>query len=186
MTPTTVDEISDAMEKVFGRHRAEIKSITGVYKREASTMGNRVEKVQAMIDAFVQSALMLLLGFAMLRGAAIDGLSLVSQQVVNLWFVRRRGIAAAASLGLAADSFVFPKLIDGLITLTRAGRCRSDPLPGKALPHLETSAKQLIFLEANAAIFSKRSLESLNNQTGFDSAIRRFDPSRPSQKLRFP
>ena len=34
-------------------------------------MGNRVEKVQAMIDAFVQSALMLLLGFAMLRGAAI-------------------------------------------------------------------------------------------------------------------
>ena len=45
-------------------------------------MGNRVEKVQAMIDAFVQSALMLLLGFAMLRGAAIGGLSLVSQRVV--------------------------------------------------------------------------------------------------------
>src|SRR6202021_696575 len=40
------------MEKVFGRHRAEIKSITGVYKREASTMSNRVEKVQALIDAF--------------------------------------------------------------------------------------------------------------------------------------
>src|ERR1700749_2871273 len=34
----TVGEISDAMEKVFGRHRAEIKSITGVYKREASSM----------------------------------------------------------------------------------------------------------------------------------------------------
>src|SRR5947209_10093056 len=44
----TVGEISDAMEKVFGRHRAEIKSITGVYKREASTMGNRVEKVRAL------------------------------------------------------------------------------------------------------------------------------------------
>src|SRR5439155_13604939 len=40
----TVGEISDAMEKVFGRHRAEIKSITGGYKREASSMGNRVEK----------------------------------------------------------------------------------------------------------------------------------------------
>jgi methylmalonyl-CoA mutase len=40
------------MEKVFGRHRAEIKSITGVYKREAATMSNRVEKVQALIDAF--------------------------------------------------------------------------------------------------------------------------------------
>src|SRR5271155_2758724 len=48
----TVGEISDAMEKVFGRHRAEIKSITGVYKREASTMSNRVEKVQALIDTF--------------------------------------------------------------------------------------------------------------------------------------
>ena len=48
----TVGEISDAMEKVFGRHRAEIKSITGVYKREAATMSNRVAKVSALIDAF--------------------------------------------------------------------------------------------------------------------------------------
>ena len=47
--------------------------------------------------ATVQSAMMLLVGFALLRGAAIGGLSLVSQQVVNLWFVRRRGIAAAAA-----------------------------------------------------------------------------------------
>ena len=30
----TVGEISAALEKVFGRHRAEIKAITGVYKRE--------------------------------------------------------------------------------------------------------------------------------------------------------
>jgi MFS family permease len=68
--------------------------------------------------ACVQSALTLLIGFALLRGAAIGGLSLVSQQVVNLWFVRRRGIAAAAaSLGLAAGSMVFPQLIDFLISL---------------------------------------------------------------------
>jgi len=68
--------------------------------------------------ACVQSALMLLIGFALLRGAAIGGLSLVSQQVVNLWFVRRRGIAAAAtSLGLSAGSMVFPQLIDFLISL---------------------------------------------------------------------
>ena len=46
----TVGEISDAMEKVFGRHRAEIKSITGVYKREASAMSNKVAKVQALIE----------------------------------------------------------------------------------------------------------------------------------------
>jgi MFS family permease len=68
--------------------------------------------------ATVQSAMMLLIGFALLRGAAIGGLSLVSQQVVNLWFVRRRGIAAAAaSLGLAAGSMVFPTLIDALISI---------------------------------------------------------------------
>lgn len=68
--------------------------------------------------ATVQSATMLLVGFAVLRGAAIGGLGLVSQQVVNLWFVRRRGIAAAAaSLGLAAGALIFPKLIDVLISL---------------------------------------------------------------------
>lgn len=51
----TVGEISDAMEKVFGRHRAEIKSISGVYKREAATMSNRVQKVQELIDAFEEA-----------------------------------------------------------------------------------------------------------------------------------
>lgn len=67
--------------------------------------------------AFVQSEMMLLVGFALLRGAAIGGLSLVSQHVVNLWFVKRRGIAAAAaSLGLAAGSMTFPQLMDLLIS----------------------------------------------------------------------
>ena len=68
--------------------------------------------------ALVDSRWMLLVGFALLRGAAIGGLSLVSQQVVNLWFVQRRGIAAAAaSLGLAAGSMTFPLCIDYLISL---------------------------------------------------------------------
>jgi methylmalonyl-CoA mutase len=48
----TVGEISDAMEKVFGRHRAEIKSITGVYKREVATMSDKVEKLASLIEAF--------------------------------------------------------------------------------------------------------------------------------------
>ena len=47
----TVGEISDAIEKVFGRHRAEIKCISGVYKREASAMSNRFELAQDF-DAF--------------------------------------------------------------------------------------------------------------------------------------
>ncbi len=35
----TVGEISMALEKVYGRHRAEIRSITGVYKREVGMTG---------------------------------------------------------------------------------------------------------------------------------------------------
>ena len=48
----TVGEISDALEKVFGRHRAEIKSITGVYKREVSAMSDKVERLAKLIEAF--------------------------------------------------------------------------------------------------------------------------------------
>jgi hypothetical protein len=35
-------------------------------------------------------------------------------------------------------------------------------------------------LEPVLTVFSKCALKSLNNQADFDSAIRRFDPSRPS------
>jgi len=51
----TVGEISDAMEKVFGRHRAEIRSITGVYKREVSAMSDKVERLQALIEQFEEA-----------------------------------------------------------------------------------------------------------------------------------
>jgi methylmalonyl-CoA mutase len=47
----TVGEISMALEKVFGRHRAEIKAITGVYKREVGMTG-AVEKVRVAVEAF--------------------------------------------------------------------------------------------------------------------------------------
>jgi hypothetical protein len=47
---------------------------------------------------------------------------------------------------------------------------------------LETAANQLKFLEGFSDHFSKYALKSLNNQADFDSAIRRFDPSRPSQR----
>lgn len=43
----TVGEISDALEKVYGRHQAVIRTISGVYKREA---GNN-EAVQAVVAA---------------------------------------------------------------------------------------------------------------------------------------
>ncbi|RDJ23012.1 methylmalonyl-CoA mutase [Bosea caraganae] len=51
----TVGEISLAMEKVFGRHRAEIKAISGVYKREVGTMNPAVTRVQMMTQAFEEA-----------------------------------------------------------------------------------------------------------------------------------
>ncbi|MGL4323296.1 MAG: methylmalonyl-CoA mutase [Beijerinckiaceae bacterium] len=48
----TVGEISMALEKVWGRHKAEIRSISGVYKREAGAMSPAVERVRALVDAF--------------------------------------------------------------------------------------------------------------------------------------
>jgi methylmalonyl-CoA mutase len=49
----TVGEISAALEKVFGRHRAEIKTLSGVYKREVG-MTDAVARVQKLVIAFEQ------------------------------------------------------------------------------------------------------------------------------------
>jgi len=48
----TVGEISLALENVFGRHRAEIKSISGVYKREVRTMSDAVDRIQKLVEEF--------------------------------------------------------------------------------------------------------------------------------------
>jgi methylmalonyl-CoA mutase len=51
-TKATVGEISSALEQVFGRHRAEIKAISGVYKREVGGMSDAVERVQKLVTQF--------------------------------------------------------------------------------------------------------------------------------------
>ncbi|MCP4435147.1 MAG: methylmalonyl-CoA mutase [Actinomycetia bacterium] len=48
----TVGEISDALEKVYGRHRADIRSISGVYRQELDESGGVVDDVRAMVDEF--------------------------------------------------------------------------------------------------------------------------------------
>jgi methylmalonyl-CoA mutase len=48
----TVGEISDAMEKVWGRHRADVRVVSGVYSTEAGSMGQQVERVRRMCAAF--------------------------------------------------------------------------------------------------------------------------------------
>ncbi len=51
----TLGEISDAMEKIAGRHQAEIRTISGVYSTEFGQEGadiDTVQEIRTMIDAF--------------------------------------------------------------------------------------------------------------------------------------
>ncbi len=48
----SVGEISDALEKVYGRHVAQIRSIQGVYKATVGEEADSVKEVQALSDAF--------------------------------------------------------------------------------------------------------------------------------------
>ena len=51
----TVGEISEALERAWGRHRAEIRAISGVYKREMGGMSAAVERVRGLVEAFEES-----------------------------------------------------------------------------------------------------------------------------------
>ena len=48
----TVGEISEALERVYGRHRAETRAISGVYRQEIGQMDDKVRRVIAMCEAF--------------------------------------------------------------------------------------------------------------------------------------
>ena len=50
----TVGEISSALEQVFGRHQAEIRAISGVYRREAG-MSDAVERVLKRVAEFEEN-----------------------------------------------------------------------------------------------------------------------------------
>jgi methylmalonyl-CoA mutase len=48
----TVGEISYALEKVYGRHRADVSAITGVYRAEMGRMDGSMNRIKELIDAF--------------------------------------------------------------------------------------------------------------------------------------
>ncbi|QKT07219.1 methylmalonyl-CoA mutase [Gordonia sp. X0973] len=50
----TGGEISDAMEKVFGRHQAEIRTISGVYRHEAGESGN-IDAATELVEQFAKA-----------------------------------------------------------------------------------------------------------------------------------
>lgn len=50
----TVGEISDALEKVYGRHSGQIRTISGVYRNEAGT-SPAVERTRELVEEFEQA-----------------------------------------------------------------------------------------------------------------------------------
>ena len=48
----TVGEMSAALEKVYGRHQAEIRAVRGVYGKEAGAMLGEVQDVRTRVEAF--------------------------------------------------------------------------------------------------------------------------------------
>jgi len=68
--------------------------------------------------SFVRNALMLAVGFFLLRQLGQGSLSLVSKSVINLWWVRRRGLVMGiGGIAGALLSGLFPYLINALIPL---------------------------------------------------------------------
>jgi methylmalonyl-CoA mutase len=51
----SVGEMSLAMEKAFGRHVAEIRSMAGIYRREAGVDVEAIERALAMTEAFLEN-----------------------------------------------------------------------------------------------------------------------------------
>lgn len=49
----TVGEMTTALEKVFGRHQAEVQSISGVYSREVGQDNELVKAVRTRVEAFL-------------------------------------------------------------------------------------------------------------------------------------
>ncbi|MEU7144004.1 methylmalonyl-CoA mutase [Nocardia sp. NPDC046473] len=50
----TVGEISDALEKVYGRHQAEIRTLSGVYRDEAGKVSN-ITKASDLVEEFAEA-----------------------------------------------------------------------------------------------------------------------------------
>ncbi|MGQ4412256.1 methylmalonyl-CoA mutase family protein, partial [[Kitasatospora] papulosa] len=50
----TVGEISDALEKVYGRHAGQIRTISGVYRKEAGESPS-VDRTRALVDDFEEA-----------------------------------------------------------------------------------------------------------------------------------
>ena len=63
----------------------------------------------------INGLISLFIGFVLIRSLGQGALSLVSVHVINIWFVRRRGLAVGLSgIGFATGTALFPRLIESL------------------------------------------------------------------------
>ena len=74
--------------------------------------------LSCVLMGFVQGLTMLFVGFVLIRALGQGALSMTSQHVINIWFVRRRGLAIGLSgLGFSIGVILFPLLINYLISV---------------------------------------------------------------------
>jgi hypothetical protein len=94
---------------------------------------------------------------------------------------QQAGFAGAVRHANQASSKKSPRPLDAITPVAQN-------FPRLILPrwaaHLETPANLLKLLERVLAVLSKCPLKLLDNQADFDSAMRRFESSRPSQPVR--
>ncbi|MBL4787754.1 MAG: cobalamin-dependent protein, partial [Kordiimonadaceae bacterium] len=50
----TVGEITDALEVVYGRHKAEIRAVSGVYRSEIGKNNPAVKRIHKLVEAFAE------------------------------------------------------------------------------------------------------------------------------------
>ena len=94
---------------------------------------------------FVRGALMLGIGFFMMRQFGQGSLSLVSRNVINLWWVRRRGVAMGISgVVVALMGGLFPYIINSII-----------PIYGWRMTYILMGAVLILFMLPIGWIFTR-------------------------------
>ena len=101
--------------------------------------------VTCVYMGFIQNALMLGVGFFLLRMLGQGSLSLVSRNVINLWWVRRRGVAMGISgVVVALMGGLFPYIINSMI-----------PIYGWRMTYILMGAVLILFMLPIGWIFTR-------------------------------
>lgn len=190
----TVGEISDAMEKVFGRHRADIRAVSGVYRAEVGRMSEDLARVMKLVEAFerndgrrprilvakvgqdghdrgqkVIASAFADLGFDVDIGPLFSTPDEVARQAVE------NDVHIVGVSSLAAGHLTLVPELKG--ALTKEGRGDIMIVVGGVIPPgdyddlFEAGAKAVFGPGTNIALAAADLLEKLNTQLGYDSGV---------------